>query len=174
LYFSPEFLTERRAAFDAEHPTRQIVGCVFESQKDTAYSILLDLPSAPYMVTTDATEAELLKYFSNVFFAMKVAFANVMHDLAVSLLGSGHDADKFREMVARDPMIVDEHLQVMHQGYRGFGGKCLPKDLCALRDLLRERGLDDGILRAVWRYNQDLMYHEALAGRHSDVQPQTE
>jgi UDPglucose 6-dehydrogenase len=86
------------------------------------------------VVVTDAVTAELAKYATNAFLALKVTFANQMADACSEL---GVDYAAFAQVLALDPRIGASHLAVPgHDGQRGFGGPCLPKDLAALLAVL--------------------------------------
>ncbi len=77
---------------------------------------------------TDAVTAELTKYMENAFLAVKVAFCNEFYDIAGRL---GVDYHTLRELWLQDPRIGRSHTWVQPDD-RGFGGKCLPKDMSAL------------------------------------------
>jgi UDPglucose 6-dehydrogenase len=78
-------------------------------------------------VNTDARTAELAKYMENCFLATKVAFVNQFHELAES---AGVDFETLRGIFVRDPRVGASHTHVTAE--RGFGGKCLPKDMASL------------------------------------------
>ena len=77
---------------------------------------------------TDARTAELTKYMENCFLALKVTFCNEFFDIAEQF---GVDYNELRELWLLDPRIGRSHTFVMPDD-RGFGGKCLPKDVSAL------------------------------------------
>jgi UDPglucose 6-dehydrogenase len=77
---------------------------------------------------SDAGTAELTKYMENSFLALKVTFCNEFYDLAQHF---GVDYNELRELWLLDPRIGRSHTFVMPDD-RGFGGKCLPKDVSAL------------------------------------------
>jgi UDPglucose 6-dehydrogenase len=77
---------------------------------------------------TDSRTAELTKYMENCFLALKVTFCNEFYDLATRL---GVDYNELRELWLLDPRIGRSHTFVMPDD-RGFGGKCLPKDVAAM------------------------------------------
>lgn len=171
LFFSPEFLTEKTSFQDAMYPARQIVGYAGPGdchRAAMAHFILSVLPDAPWEYVTLSTEAELIKYFSNAFYAVKVTFANQMYDLCEALKEQGVDYDDVREAAEHDPMINPNHLDVHHKGYRGFGGKCLPKDLSTLIHTMQRLGLaqDYNLMVAARDYNDDMQrireMHEPL------------
>ncbi len=107
-----------------------------------------------------ATEAEMVKYFSNTFYALKVAFANQMYDLCESL---GIEYEKVKQAAAADKWIEPMHLQIFHKGYRGYGGKCLTKDIQALIQLAQENGLQLSLHEQVEKYNSELLKSQNIS-----------
>ncbi len=101
---------------------------------------------------TDATTAELAKYMENAFLAMKVAFCNEFYDLAGA---AGVDYNELRELWLLDPRIGRSHTWV-HPDDRGFGGKCLPKDLSAVLSTADDLEVPAVLLRAVAESNARL------------------
>ena len=150
--FNPEFLREATAAERLINPDRQIVGCTEESAGD-AWRVIAMLPRAPFERICAAREAEMAKYMANAFLAVKVIFANEMFDLCTRLRIPYEGA---RDIAAADPRIGESHLRVFDGGYRGYGGKCLPKDSKALLDLARSTGVDMTLLAAADRVNTEL------------------
>lgn len=98
----------------------------------------------------DARTAELAKYMENAFLAVKVAFCNEFYDLATRL---DVDYDILRESWLLDPRIGRSHTWVSPDD-RGFGGKCLPKDLTALLSFAETLGLKPELLAGTMRSNQ--------------------
>jgi UDPglucose 6-dehydrogenase len=90
----------------------------------------------------------MAKYMANCFFATKVTFANEMYDICQRL---GINYEEAKKMVVADKRIYDSHLDVT--SLRGFGGKCFPKDLLALRALAKDIKVDTGIMDSVWKKN---------------------
>lgn len=94
-----------------------------------------------------ALEAEIAKYAENYYLALKVTWANELYDICQSL-----DAD-FAQMMAavtHDYRIGRSHTHV-YPDDRGWGGRCLPKDLRALRSVV---GVENApLLDAVIRVN---------------------
>ena len=168
--FNPENLTERNAWEDFVRPDVQIVGFTQKS-KDAAHLALSLLPKAPFMspwgvgtykrVEITATEAEIIKYASNVHFARKVNLANVLALLSEHM---GGNYENVRLGMSADFRIGDSHLDVTHGGYRGFGGYCLPKDLEAFVAHLGTLGLKDeaGLLKCDREFNKKLLARQGL------------
>lgn len=169
--FNPEFLTESQAWLDFVRPNRQIVGFTGKSL-DAAHLVLSLLPKAPFMspwgtntysqTRITATEAEIIKYAANVYFARKVVWANVVADIADRL---GADYENIRLGMASDHRIGDSHLDVHHGGYRGFGGYCFPKDLSALLAFAKNLNLADAVevMQSDWHYNEKLLARQGLS-----------
>ncbi len=138
---SPEFLAEATAAYDASHPTRNIIGIPEESpgMRARADEVLRVLPPAPFELVCASRESELIKYINNTMLAMKVVYVNMVYDLAHKL---GADYEVVRDAVAADPRIGRSHLDPVHKsGHpgaragRGAGGHCFIKDFEAFRRL---------------------------------------
>ncbi|MFH1460843.1 MAG: hypothetical protein ABIF84_00235, partial [Patescibacteria group bacterium] len=153
LLMNPEFLTEVTADQDMRYPDRQIVGYTKKSQT-VAGDVMQLLPLASFERVLPATEAELVKYFGNTWFAVKVSFANQMYDLCQKL---GLDYDRMVEAAAADKRIGRTHLNIFHRGYRGYGGKCLPKDIRALIQLAEAEGVDLKLHKIAESINEELM-----------------
>lgn len=150
--FNPEFLTEATADEDMQHPNRQVLGCTEQSRCD-AERVMDILPRALFEKITGARVAETVKYFCNAFYALKVAYANQMHDLCQAL---GTEYDQVKACVETDPMVGKTHLTVFHKGYRGYGGKCLPKDVRAIIQIAERHGVDLSLLKQAEAYNNAL------------------
>lgn len=168
--FNPEFLSEKTAWHDMLKPDRQIVGFT-EKSLDAAHLVLSLLPKAPFMspwgigtykpTRITATEAEIIKYAGNVYFAQKVNWANVLAKASESV---GADYENVRQGMAADHRIGDSHLDVNHGGYRGFGGYCFPKDTAAFMAFSKKQGLDSvyNLLMAAWKFNEKLLAEQGL------------
>lgn len=150
--FNPEFLREAHAMYDMAHPDRQIIG-VTERSRGDADVLLSLLPDAPFVRICGAREAEMAKYAANSFLAVKVSFANEVFDLCER---TDVDFDTVRTIVGADPRIGASHLDVFADGYRGYGGKCLPKDSKTLLDLAADAGVHLDVLAAADASNERL------------------
>lgn len=102
---------------------------------------------------TDSTTAEFVKYMENCFLATKVAFVNQFYDLARWL---GVDFSEARKLWLLDPRIGVSHTYV-REG-RGFGGRCLPKDLRAIIAVANSFG-GAKLLEAVHAFNEAVYEH---------------
>lgn len=110
---------------------------------------------------TDSDTAELCKYMENAFLATKVAFCNEFYDLALSW---GVDYNELRELWLLDPRIGRSHTFVRPHD-RGFGGKCLPKDLDALLAAARDiHGVAPILLTSVLHTNAEVLRRKQIGG----------
>jgi len=195
ILFNPEFLTESRAWEDFLRPDRQIVGHTAKSMEFASHVLNL-LPTAYFsspgtlgtyeFTRINSSEAELGKYASNIFGAIKVAYANILADFSQALetilkregIKLPVKYENVRRMVAHDRRIGDAWMDVYKGNYRGFGGYCFPKDFKAFLTLGNRlaRGLNKkkdkdlktnilsatGALKAIWRYNDNLLKTQNL------------
>jgi UDPglucose 6-dehydrogenase len=138
VFHSPEFLREKQAVEDTQHPARNIVGIPKKTKKyqDAAALVLSVLPKAPYQKVCTSREAEMIKYGGNLFLTAKLIYMNTLYDLAHAI---GADYDVIAEAMGADERIGAGHMKVVdssgHKGAkkgRGAGGHCFPKDLAAL------------------------------------------
>jgi len=123
---NPEFLREGAAISDFKRPDRIVIGIEDERARECMAEVYrpLYLNAAPIMYTARRT-AELIKYASNAYLAMKITFINEMADLCEAV-----DADV--QDVARG-IGLDQRIgaKFLHAG-PGYGGSCFPKDTLAL------------------------------------------
>ena len=98
---------------------------------------------------TDSSTAELTKYMENCFLALKVTFCNEFYDIAERF---GIDYNELRELWLLDPRIGRSHTFVLPDD-RGFGGKCLPKDVSAMVQSACSTGYAPHLLMAVLETN---------------------
>jgi len=151
VFHSPEFLTEKNAAYEAAHPSRNIIGCPIDNEeyRQRAEKIMNILPSSPLNLICSAKEAELIKYASNSFLFLKVVQANILYDLAQK---EGSDWELIMKGVAADTRIGASHLKPIHssglsnKSGRGAGGNCFIKDFAALAQHARALELDQEAL----------------------------
>ncbi len=153
ILFNPEFLRAKTANEDFLRPDRQLVGYANEAGKRAAEAVLAMLPPAPYARVLRAREAEMVKYFNNNFLAARVVFANQMYDICKTL---DIDYTAVKEGVAQDARVGGSHFDVFDEGYRGYAGACLPKDVRALTAFAKAAGVDVRLLETLEEVNEDL------------------
>jgi GDP-mannose 6-dehydrogenase len=143
----PEFLREGSAIEDYDHPSQIVIG-EFDERSGDAVQQLFAAVEAP-IVRTTIENAEMVKYVSNAFHAVKVAFANEIGNLCKTL---GSDGQQVMEIFCQDRRL-NISPAYLKPGF-AFGGSCLPKDLRALVYRAKERDLDCALLNAVLHSNQ--------------------
>ena len=148
---NPEFLREGSALETTMRPDRVVIGA--ESKK--AIDILKKLHDPLFiietpMVVTGLETAELIKYASNCFLAMKISFINEMANLCEAL---GADVQMVSKGIGMDRRIGSKFL---HAG-PGYGGSCFPKDTHALSAFARKAKVKSGIVDAVIDANEHQM-----------------
>jgi len=142
----PEFLREGSALHDMRSPARHVVGGD-DAESMARVAEVVGTPGTP-VVMTDSTSAELIKYGSNSFLALKISFVNELARFADQV---GADIVQVVRGMGLDPRIGMEGL---HAGV-GFGGCCLPKDVRALISAATDHDTPFATLTAAMRVNSD-------------------
>lgn len=149
ICFVPEFLRERCAIVDfTEKHDLLAVGTHSKEVYDKIVECHGKYPQNYAMLSP--SEAELLKYYSNVFNSMKIIFANEMYEVAKSV---GADYSKIKDAFVKRGTAVDLYLDV-NDNFRGFGGMCLPKDTAALAAFVKELNLDMKLFETIIEENK--------------------
>ena len=106
-------------------------------------------PQAQFYHTTDK-EAEMIKTAQNTMLASRVALANMVYD---ACLQNGVDYHKVKQIAFDNFEILGPHMTQVPgpDGSRGFGGKCLPKDIRAFSTVYNSDLLD-----SIINYNDSL------------------
>lgn len=145
---NPEFLREGNAIEDFIRPDRLVIG----TEDSEAIAIMKDLYSPLYFieipfVITDIESAELIKYASNSFLALKISFINEMALLCEKMGADVHHVVK--------GMGLDQRIgpKFLHPG-PGYGGSCFPKDTKALTQLAIKHGIELKIINSVIDVNE--------------------
>lgn len=123
--YNPEFLREGVALEDFYSAPWTIIGASDPHAADVAADLYSGI-SAP-VIRTSAETAALVKYFSNTYHALKVAFANEVGALCRQL---GVDGAEMMDIFVRDTKL-NVSSRYLRPGF-AFGGSCLPKDIRAL------------------------------------------
>ena len=145
---NPEFLREGSAIEDFLRPDRVICGVTDDYSKEILNKLYrpLNLRETP-MLFTDIESAELIKYASNAFLAMKVSFINEISDLCEKV---GGDVQLVAKGMGLDKRIGPKFL---HPG-PGFGGSCFPKDTRALNASYKKNKLKSTLISSVIKFNE--------------------
>ncbi|NJM82186.1 MAG: UDP-glucose/GDP-mannose dehydrogenase family protein [Tabrizicola sp.] len=140
--YYPEFLRESTAIQDYHDPGLIVFGALDSQTGALLTSINKDLNCAINLV--DLRTAEMVKYTSNSWRAVKVSFANEIGNIAKA---AGLDGQRVMAILCSDHK-VSMSPYFMRPGF-AFGGSCLPKDVRALRSLARDMSVASPILDAV-------------------------
>ena len=153
IIFSPEFLTERAARLDFINTARIVLGGEPDLLDRVEELFRVRFPHTK-MIKTDLTTAQFIKYMANCFFSVKVSFMNEMLQCAEAAgVNWGDAVGGF----ITDGRIGNSHIDVPgHDGSRGFGGKCFPKDLNAFIGFFEEQGVDPAVMSAAWEKNLEV------------------
>tara|TARA_R100000315_G_C5164004_1_gene94470 strand:- start:278 stop:721 length:444 start_codon:yes stop_codon:yes gene_type:complete len=119
-----------------------------------------------YVIETNTTTAEMIKYMNNVFFASKVSIMNEFKQICDEV---GADWNIALKGFAADQRIGDSHLNVPGpDGKLGFGGSCFPKDINAFMTLAKNLEVDVPTIEGAWKTNLNVRPEkdwEKLEGR---------
>lgn len=136
---NPEFLREGHAVDDFLRPDRIVIGAVDPAAADRVAALYPGVP-AP-VVRTDPASAELAKYASNAYLAMRLSYVNTLAELCERV---GADIGPVAGIMGLDSRIGTAFLEPGP----GWGGSCLPKDTSALVHTATTAGLRSDLLRA--------------------------
>lgn len=143
---NPEFTREGSAMYDFLNPDRVVLGSV-DLEAAEAVADLYRVFTKNIMIT-DLRTAEMIKYASNAFLAMKISFINEIASICEKL---GADVKQVAAGMGQDQRIGAAFLSAG----LGFGGSCFPKDVKALTYMAEVNGLHPQLLRAVMDINRD-------------------
>ena len=147
VVYCPEFLREGNAVADLKSPDRLVIGSENSraAQRTAELYRCFQNPEVQIVFTTPRN-AEIIKYASNSFLAMKVSFVD---ELARLCRAVGGDLDEVTLGMGLDSRIGATYL---HAG-PGYGGSCLPKDIQGFTAYARAVGSPLPLLEQVIRSN---------------------
>jgi len=145
---NPEFLREGTAVYDFTHPDRVVIGAESEKARNIMKNVyrVLYLNETPY-IETNIESAEMIKYASNAFLAVKVSFINEIANLCEK---TGANVKHVAKAMGKDGRIGSKFL---HPG-PGYGGSCFPKDTKAITAIARENKSPLSIVEATIQANE--------------------
>ena len=146
---NPEFLREGAAVNDFLSPDRVIIGGrtekAFKEMKEVYRPLYIN--ETPIMDTSVET-AEMIKYASNSFLALKISYINEIANLCEEV---GADVHQVAKAMGQDGRISSKFL---HPG-PGFGGSCFPKDIETLYALGKEKNIELNTIDATIKTNKN-------------------
>ncbi|MBH30781.1 MAG: UDP-glucose 6-dehydrogenase [Candidatus Marinimicrobia bacterium] len=139
---NPEFLREGAAVRDFLRPDRIVVGASSDQAADVMKDIYrpLYVNETPFIIT-DVPTAEIIKYASNAFLAVKISYINELANLCDA---TGADVHVVTRAMGLDGRISPKFL---HPG-PGFGGSCFPKDTRGLIRSARANSVEMKVVEA--------------------------
>jgi UDPglucose 6-dehydrogenase len=145
--YNPEFLRQKSALEDFFEPGRVVIG---EGTKGSSVP-LVEIFSAltRNIIITGYEEAEMIKYASNGFLALKISYFN---EIAMVCKMLGIDDKTVSRGVALDSRIGTYGVL----GGMPFGGACLPKDTAALTSFLRKLGIRPDLIETAVQINNEI------------------
>lgn len=166
---NPEFLREGTGVYDFSHPDRIVIGC----RTQRAFDIMCDVyqsfanTGVPVVKVLPET-AEMIKYASNSFLAVKIAYIN---EIAYLCEKTGADVSEVAYAMGLDQRIAPAFLQPGP----GYGGSCFPKDTLALCNIAKQNSTSVSIIEAAVASNetQKLRVVEKIKKALGDLQGKT-
>jgi UDPglucose 6-dehydrogenase len=161
IAFSPEYIGEGKYEIpfwkDFPHPTNMKLHQfhIFGGERSltTKWIELWQKVAgwSPTYAQTDSTTAELVKYMENSFLATKKIFCDEFYNIAQSL---GVDYNELKELWLLDGRN-GRSMTLIYPESRGFGGKCLPKDVNAIVKCAEVAGYQPKLLKQVLASNKE-------------------
>lgn len=144
----PEFLCQGKAVDNLINPYRLILGVSDKEGVNVAKQIAQSflIKKIPVMITSPEN-AELIKYASNSFLAMKISYINNIARLCEKV---GADVDKVAKGMSYDPRIGESFLKA---GI-GYGGSCFPKDTHGLYWIANDNSIPMELMNSTIQINE--------------------
>lgn len=146
---NPEFLAQGTAVVDTLHARRIVIGVESKRAEETLREIYVRYNQP--IVVTNRRSAEMIKYASNDFLALKISFMNEIANFCEIV---GADVEEVAKGMSYDTRIGGEFLKA---GI-GYGGSCFPKDTKALHWLANDNGYELKTIKATIEVNQNQKY----------------
>jgi UDPglucose 6-dehydrogenase len=166
ITYCPEFLREKTFQEDMYNANFVLLGAQSSAQSSAqsigtgtgnvnAIRVMKELYSHNKdidVICKSYEECEIFKYTINVFLAVKVWYFNEINVLCERY---GVDYKSLQSLFYLEPRIGESHIDVPgHDGYYGFGGKCLPKETRGMNFLQKSLGIDNKVLANILKRNE--------------------
>lgn len=146
---NPEFLAQGTAVKDTLHASRIVIG-VESKEAEEKLRYVYEGFNQP-IVVTNRRSAEMIKYASNDFLALKISFINEIANVCEIV---GANIEDVARGMSYDKRIGDKFLKVG----LGYGGSCFPKDTKALHWLANDSGYEIKTIKATIEVNENQKY----------------
>ena len=170
LVYNPEFLREKHANIDFVNSEMIIFGGDRNTSTHVSKAYLRHSRcKTKEHIFTDLKTASFIKYSVNTFLASKVIFFNELHSI-YEKLDVKDTWDSVVNIISKDSRIGDSHMNVPgHDGKKGFGGACFPKDSLALIKFAHSIGMNlNSLISTVKINNKIRSEYEDLDLRESE------
>jgi len=152
--YIPEFLRERTAMQDEVAPQYIIVGTESPKTFKLFKNIFKEIIPEDRIMMFTPVEAELAKIAANSFYLTKIVFSNELYDICERY---GARYSRIFKLFELDRYTNPMHLQPLLDGYRGAGGKCLPKDTQFLINAAKNKGVVPHVIETAWNKNKQYL-----------------
>ncbi|MCI9286563.1 MAG: UDP-glucose/GDP-mannose dehydrogenase family protein [Clostridia bacterium] len=143
---NPEFLAQGTAVHDTLHASRIVIGINSKEAEEKMLELYKNFE--PPIVLTNRRSAEMIKYASNDFLALKISFMNDIANLCEIV---GANVEEVAQGMSYDKRIGDKFLKAGC----GYGGSCFPKDTKALHYLAQQEGYELKTIKAAIEVNKN-------------------
>ena len=153
-YFMPEFLTEKNFVYDFINNQHWIFGLkqkeqdiIFKQKITQLFNYSFQAKKIKYnnLHFVKNNEAEMIKLFRNNYLSVKVGFCN---EIAEFCNKKDINYENVRNLAVLDPRIGESHTKVPgHDGKKGFGGTCFPKDTNNLKCEMEKINMESYIIK---------------------------
>jgi nucleotide sugar dehydrogenase len=162
-YFMPEFLTEKNFEDDFINNEHWIFGIKGNKQDLIFKEKITNLINISYnhnkikfnnIHFVSNNEAEMIKLFRNNYLSAKVSFCNEIEEFCSK---KNINYENVRKLAVLDKRIGDSHTRVPgHDGFRGYGGTCFPKDTNNLNTEMKKIGMKSYIINSIIDRNENV------------------
>ena len=162
VFFMPEFLTEKNFLEDFKNTKKWIIGAP-KYYNDIHLIRIVHVIEQAYefkninskeieVVSTE--EAEMIKYFKNTFLAVKVSYCNEIKDFCDY---KNINYNNIVRLSTEDDRITKSHTSVPgHDGKKGYGGTCFPKDINGLYGEFKKYNIESYMLKGSIERNEKI------------------
>lgn len=163
VLYNPEFIAQGTVIKDQLHPDMVLIGSSDQESSDKLVSIYESLvKNEPKYCVMSRISAEICKISLNCFITTKIAFTNMIGDLADKV---GGDSQEILTAIGSDSRVG---LKCMRYGF-GYGGPCFPRDNRALGVYAKEKGCSIHISDATDKCNSDHLQYMVNCFKEDEV-----
>jgi len=156
LIYIPEFLTAQYATTDYKNTKKFIIGGNVLAYQNEARRVMQYTHKDASFIFSSIEEASLTKYTVNAFLATKVSFMNDMYDITDAAGLNWDIVQNLVQFVDRERIGSSHMIVPGHDGKRGFGGMCFPKDTAGLLHYAKDIDVNLDVLTAAVKKNKTL------------------